>query len=137
MDISSKKFRDALYRLNKCLEEDNLAALSKIQKMKNLSEDQIVVGIGIHLIQKLSGKAETNKKKSLMKCPCGCRGKLCNGEKMFIGNLKYLVILLSHMSGTIQKTNQFQRWWDSSELTCAILSVFILYSCLKEAVMHG
>ena len=98
------KFRDALSRLNRCLEEDNLAALSKIQKMKNLSEDQIVVGIGIHLIQKLSGKAETNYKKSSMKCPCGCSGKLDNGGKMFIGNLKFLFILLSHKSDKITKS---------------------------------
>ena len=103
MDISSVKFRDALSRLNRCLDEDNLAALRKIQKMKNLSEDQIVVGIGIHLIQKLSGKAETNYKKSLMNCPCGCSGKLYNGEKMFIGNLKYMLIRLSHKSDKIRK----------------------------------
>ena len=101
------KFRDALSRLNKCLDEDNLAALSKIQKMKNLSEDQIVVAIGIHLIQKLSGKAETNNKKSLMKCPCGCSGKLDNGEKMFIGNLKYISYVCP-ISLTKLKKNSFK-----------------------------
>ena len=87
VDTSSVKFQEALVRLNKCLKEDNLVALKKIQEKSDLTQDEIVVGIGIHLIQTLSGMAETNKKKSMMKCPCGCTGKLDYGEKMYIGNM--------------------------------------------------
>ena len=48
----------------------------------DLSEDGIVVVIGIHIIHKLTGKVKTNKTKRLKKCPCGCTGKLTLGEKM-------------------------------------------------------
>ena len=83
--------------------EDNLASLEKIQKLtdpslpekKRLSEDQILVGIGIHLVKKLQGIAQTTLKRSQMACPCGCKEKLDYTPEMYIG--KYVFILCSCM----------------------------------------
>ena len=83
--------------------EDNLASLEKIKKLtdpslpekKRLSEDQILVGIGVHLVKKLQGIAQTTMKRSQMACPCGCKEKLDYTREMYIG--KYVFILCSCM----------------------------------------
>ena len=84
VDITSELFKDALKRLNETVKKENIAALKKIQEM-TLSEDQIVVGIGVHVVKKLTGRAETTVKRSNMKCPCGCKGTLDYTPEMFIG----------------------------------------------------
>ena len=79
--------------------EDNLASLKKIQKLtdpslpekKRLSEDQILVGIGIHLVKKLQGIAQTTLKRSRMACPCGCKEKLDYTPEMYIGKYVFYV----------------------------------------------
>ena len=85
VDPDSVEFKRALRRLNKCIEKKNLDALWTIQQKKDLKEEDIVVGIGNHLISKLAGRALTNKAKSQLNCPCGCSAKLEYGEKTYIG----------------------------------------------------
>ena len=64
---------------------ENIESLQKVGKMANLSEDQILVGIGIHLIRKLTGTAETTWSRSQIKCPCNCGGQLDFSNTMCIG----------------------------------------------------
>ena len=53
-------------RSNKAVTEEIVAALKKIKEMSDpsipekvrLSEDQILVGIGVHLVKQLTGKGE-------------------------------------------------------------------------------
>ena len=59
---SSVEFRNVLRRLNECLKDENIEALRRIRE-NNLDEDQVVVGMGLHLIQKLIGNCITNRKK--------------------------------------------------------------------------
>ena len=91
VDIASGPFKAALQKLNDCLQPENLDAILKIQqrqRMENdeIKEEDILVGIGIHIIAKLSGKAVASREKSLHKCPCGCNKNLQVGDKMYIGN---------------------------------------------------
>ena len=86
---NSDDFCNALANLNQALSEENLAALQKIQKQGDLTEDQILVGVGVHLIKQLTGKALTNRKKSETKCPCGCEAKLEVSRKMYIGKVQF------------------------------------------------
>ena len=60
-----------------------------------IKEEDILAGIGIHVIAKLSGKAVASREESLHKCPCGCNKNLPFGDKMYIGNL--------HMSHIMRK----------------------------------
>ena len=84
----------ALGRLNDCLQTTNLDAINKIQEKKDhLKEDDIVVGVGNHLVAKLAGRAVTSKARSKLKCPCGCVDKPEVG-KMYIGK----ILLLAHLS---------------------------------------
>ena len=85
VDPNSVEFKRALGRLNKCIEKKNLDALWTIQQKEDLKEEDVVVGIGNHLISKLAGRALTNKAKSQLNCPCGCSVKLEYGEKTYIG----------------------------------------------------
>ena len=85
VDPDSVEFKRALRRLNKCIEKKNLDALWRIQQKKDLKEEDIVVGVGNHLISKLAGRTLTNKAKSQLNCPCGCSAKLEYGEKTYIG----------------------------------------------------
>ena len=84
IDVTDELFRDALKRLNETVKKENIAALKKIQGM-TLSEDQVAVGIGVHVVKKLTGQAEATLKRSKMKCPCGCKGTLDYTPEMFIG----------------------------------------------------
>ena len=86
---NSEDFCKALANLNQTLSEENLAALQKIQKQRDLTEDQILVGVGVHLIKQLTGGALTNRKKSETKCPCGCEEKLEFSGKMYIGKARF------------------------------------------------
>ena len=86
---NSDDFCKALANLNQTLSEENLAALQKIQKQGDLTEDQILVGVGVHLIKQLTGGALTNRKKSETKCPCGCEEKLEFSRKMYIGKARF------------------------------------------------
>ena len=86
---SSDAFCRALANLNQTLSGENLAALQKIQKQRDLTEDQILVGVGVHLIKQLTGGALTNRKKSETKCPCGCEAKLEFSRKMYIGKAQF------------------------------------------------
>ena len=63
---------------------------------EKLSEEDILVGVGNHIISKLSGRAITTRKKSQHKCPCGCAMKLDFGEKMYIGKLMFFDEIKSH-----------------------------------------
>ena len=99
VNTSSGEFKIALERLNEAVTEKNVAALKKIQEMSDpsipekdrLSEDQILVGIGVHLVKKLTGKGETTWKRSQIYCPCGCKEKLDYSDSMFIG--KYILVI--------------------------------------------
>ena len=84
LDVTDELLKDALKRLNETVKKENIAALKKIQGM-TLFEDQVAVGIGVHVVKKLTGHAETTLKRSKMKCPCGCQGKLDYTPEMFIG----------------------------------------------------
>ena len=86
---NSDDFCKALANLNQTLSEENIAALQKIQKQRDLTEDQILVGVGVHLIKPLTGRALTNRKKSETKCPCGCEAKLEFSRKMYIGKAQF------------------------------------------------
>ena len=86
-------FCSALANLNQTLTEENLAALQKIQKLAakkgDLTEDQILVGLGVHLIKKLTGRALTNWKKRGIECPCGCKETLEFSRNMYIGKAHF------------------------------------------------
>ena len=87
-NTNCEEFNMALQRLNNTLDPKNIAALKDIKKKgdaKKLSKEQILVGVGIHLIQKLSGKAATSVKRSKTKCPCDCQEQLEGNELMYIG----------------------------------------------------
>lgn len=94
VNTGSEEFLTALWRLNETLTEKNIEALKKIEKMtgpwvprnERLSDDQILVGIGVHLIKKLTGRAETTLKRSQIECPCKCGGKLDCSNHMYIGS---------------------------------------------------
>ena len=90
---SCDDFCSALANLNQTLAEENLAALQKIQKLAakkgDLTEDQILVGLGVHLIKKLTGRALTNRKKSGIECPCGCKETLEFSRNMYIGKAHF------------------------------------------------
>ena len=51
---------------------------------QRLSEDQIVVDIGVHLIKKLTGKVLSSPARCAIKCSCGCDEKFDEQQKMFI-----------------------------------------------------
>ena len=87
-DTSCDEFRKALERLNNTLAQENIDALKSIKKRgdaKKLSEEDILVAVGFHLIQKLSGEATTSVKRSNTICPCGCTEKLEGNNFMYIG----------------------------------------------------
>lgn len=86
VDTNSLEFKLALERLNTTLSVENIEALEKIGKMTNLSEDQILVGIGVHLIRQLTGTAKTTWSKSQIQCPCQCGVKLDYSKTMYIGS---------------------------------------------------
>ena len=85
----SPEFRRALRQLNETLKEENLKDLRKIKDKHGLSEGEIVAGVGVHLIKKLIGSCTTNKTKSEIDCPCGCKGNVAFSKKMWIGNFFY------------------------------------------------
>ena len=98
LDVASDPFKAALQRLNDCLQEENLHAIQRIQhkhkmEKEKLSKEDILVGIGNHVISKLSGNAMTSRTKRQHKCPCGCTMKLAFGEKMYIGKLSVIILL--------------------------------------------
>jgi hypothetical protein len=72
--------------LLECLEEDNLKKLDTIWNMNKISEKQLLVGVGVHLIKKLTGEAYTTEDRACEVCPCGCGGKL-DTTAMCIGKL--------------------------------------------------
>ncbi|XP_060552716.1 uncharacterized protein LOC132713995 [Ruditapes philippinarum] len=72
--------------LLECLEEDNLKKLETIWNMNKISEKQLLVGVGVHLIKKLTGEAYTTEDRACEVCPCGCGGKL-DTTAMCIGKL--------------------------------------------------
>ena len=73
IDIDSVKFEELLARLNSCLEDENLEDIEKLtngnQQLK-VSEDRLIVGVGTHLIRKLTGNACTSTTKIEKICPC-------------------------------------------------------------------
>ena len=73
IDIDSVKFEELLARLNSCLEDKNLDDIEKLtngNQLLKVSEDRLIVGIGKHLIRKLTGNACTNTSKIEKICPC-------------------------------------------------------------------
>ena len=85
----SVEFRRALRQLNETLKEENLKELRKIKDMHGLSKGEIVAGVGVHLIEKLIGNCTTNKTKSQIDCPCGCKGNVASSKKMWIGKFVF------------------------------------------------
>ena len=95
-NTSCEEFQTALERLNNTLAQENIDALKSVKKMgdaKKLSEEEILVAVGIHLIQKLSGKATTSVKRSKTKCPCGCQEQLEMNNYMYIGKNRWIVMI--------------------------------------------
>ena len=85
---SSEQFINALKMLNDTLDEKNLEALRKIGEMSDnpcISEDQIILGVGLHLIHKLTGNSVTDPATNDVECPCGCPGILPSSSNMWIG----------------------------------------------------
>ena len=73
IDIDSVKFEGLLARLNSCLEDENLEDIEKLtngNQLLKVSEDRLIVGIGKHLIRKLTGNACTSASKIEKNCPC-------------------------------------------------------------------
>ena len=73
IDIDSVKFEELLARLNSCLEDENLEDIEKLtngNQLLKVSEDRLIVGIGKHLIRKLTGNACTSASKIEKICPC-------------------------------------------------------------------
>ncbi|XP_053399926.1 uncharacterized protein LOC123542144 isoform X2 [Mercenaria mercenaria] len=85
LDFKDKKVCDAIQNLNAFLEKENLESL-RIVLRKSRDEGELEIGLGIHLFTKLAGKAATNKRKSLRKCPCGCLENISGEENMWIGS---------------------------------------------------
>ena len=74
IDLKSKEFHDFLANLNSCFEDDNLRILEdKLIGSKKLTEneDNIVTGLGKHMIQKLAGKVQVSSSRFDKACPCG------------------------------------------------------------------
>ncbi|XP_060568071.1 uncharacterized protein LOC132726733 [Ruditapes philippinarum] len=84
IDFSNTGIKKAIEHLNRFLTDTNLNALREVIK-KSRDEGELEVGLGIHLISKLAGKAYTSKQKSFRSCPCGCKEKLPDNETMWIG----------------------------------------------------
>jgi hypothetical protein len=73
LDCEFDEFEEALRRLNSdFFAASNLNSLKKVLKESKKEED-LEVGLGIHLISKLAGTVSTNCSKSQIKCPCGCQ----------------------------------------------------------------
>ena len=73
IDVDSVEFDGLLARLNSCLEDDNLEDIEKLtngNQILKVSEDRLIVGIGKHLIRKLTGNASTSASKVEKNCPC-------------------------------------------------------------------
>ena len=73
IDIDSVKFEELLARLNSCLEDENLEDIEKLtngNQLLKVSKDRLIVGIGKHLIRKLTGNACTSASKTENICPC-------------------------------------------------------------------
>ena len=85
VDTNCREFKLALERLNTTLTLENIEALEKVGKMTNLPEDQILVGVGVHLIRQLTGTAETTWSRSQVQCPCKCGVKLDHSNTMYLG----------------------------------------------------
>lgn len=88
--FEDEELRDAIHHLNEFLEKENLKKL-RLVLSNSRDEGELEVGLGIHLLSKLAGKAFTSTKKSLRSCPCGCPEKLQSTEKMWIGKILYTV----------------------------------------------
>ena len=54
-----------------------------------MKEEEITVGIGVHLLSKLAGSAYISEKfrKNNLKCPCGCQSESLSFSAMYIGNV--------------------------------------------------
>ena len=73
IDVDSEEFDRVLARLNSCLTDDNLDVIERLtneNQLLKVSEDRLTVGIGKHLISKLSGRARTSAYKAEKTCPC-------------------------------------------------------------------
>ena len=84
IDFDSYMVTEAIGRLNAFFEKDNLLKLEKVLDT-SIDEAELEIGLGIHLISKLAGKAYTNTRKCNYKCPCGCGEFLQGNDKMWIG----------------------------------------------------
>jgi hypothetical protein len=84
IDFDSKVVAEAICRLNTFFDKDNLW---KLEKVLNTSSDdaELEIGLGVHMISKLAGKASTNRSKCNYICPCGCGQLLQGNDKMWIG----------------------------------------------------
>ncbi|XP_045203197.2 uncharacterized protein LOC123556495 [Mercenaria mercenaria] len=76
VDFDTTPIQEAIQRLNDCLTEENCQQLTRIFERQDLSENEVLVGCGVHLIKKLSGNAFTNTYRGNLTCPCGCGEKL-------------------------------------------------------------
>ena len=73
IDLSSNEFQGLLANLNSCFEEENLSILdTKLIGNEKIAEKEelIVTGLGLHMIQKLVGKAQVCSNKPDHTCPC-------------------------------------------------------------------
>ena len=93
VDTNCREFKLALERLNTTLSLENIEALEKVGKMTNLPEDQILVGVGVHLIRQLTGTAETTWCRSQIQCPCKCGVKLDYSNTMYLGKSQFILSL--------------------------------------------
>lgn len=85
IDLDCEIVRKAIDHLNNFFKKDNLMKLEKVLD-NSRDEAELEIGLGIHLISKLAGKASTNTSKSKCPCPCGCGEFLQGNEKMWIGS---------------------------------------------------
>ena len=104
VNILSREFQNALKKLNDCFKEENMKSLFHIQEKSKgetnslgetdrLQENDILVGIGLHIIQKLAGEAATSPAKCKTDCPCGCLDLLKSNKDMYIGNTIFRSLL--------------------------------------------
>ena len=84
VDLQSDEVTEALNNLNNFLNRDNLHCLFKVLENSRDKVD-LEIGLGIHMIEKLTGNAFTNRGKAQRECVCGCTEKLGASDEMYIG----------------------------------------------------
>lgn len=85
VDLQSDEVTEAMKNLNNFLNKDNLHCLFKVLESSR-DEGDLEIGLGIHLISKLTGNAFTRRWKAQRDCICGCTEKLGASDEMYIGS---------------------------------------------------